>query len=52
MIEGSTHMVLCYVDDSATTHVNPKVLKDFYAYCGTFHSGCESGRRWISFRTT
>jgi hypothetical protein len=41
MIEGSIHMVLCYVplavDDSAATHINPKVLEgsDFYAYCST-----------------
>ena len=28
-------MVLCYVDDSASVHINPKVIDDFYAYCGT-----------------
>ena len=28
-------MVLCYVDDSASVHINPKVIDDFYTYCGT-----------------
>jgi hypothetical protein len=35
MVEGSIMMVLCYVDDSASVHINPKVIEDFYDYCGT-----------------
>ena len=35
VVEGSIMMVLCYVDDSASVHINSKVIDDCYAYCGT-----------------
>ena len=39
MVEGSLMMVLCYVDDSAAAHINPKCLDDFYTTCGTAAGG-------------
>ena len=39
IVEGSLMMVLCYVDDSAAAHLNPKMLDDFYTTCGTAAGG-------------
>ena len=33
IVDDSLMMVLCYVDDSASVHINERVIDDFYKYC-------------------